>query len=568
MKKYLKNVWPLLCGVGLLATNGCSDGYDDSTLIIDPVIWDYSPVILSLKVLSPEGYSILPYANLTKISATYRGQTYFCGVNPTPTRYYMPEFYGLKVQNDYLLFGELDGTDEYKDEQLIIHWGADSIKSDTITFSRWIIGDGRVHSTFCLNGLPVEGQMEVQKALPRANNEKEVKPIELTEQQKACINPINHFGLNLLHTMVTDDRKSTIASPLGVAYVLAMIAGGTPAGSPTSVEIQQALSGILQDANSSDNSAMYYLMQREEIDDLFRTIIEQSPTTDPAVDLTVADAFFVRKEFPIYSGYVNFLANTYHADYGQLDFSSPEAIETINRWCNQKTNGLIPKIIEKIESDNIAFLMNAIYFRAPWKRPFYQESTRDEPFTKADGTNVILPMMHQENYFGYAETDDFQAIEMPFANGAYAMTFMLPKEGASLCQLIAQTNAYSLTELHKSLELLTTNVTLPRFDVDVTHDELIEQLKALGAKRIFTESAELSEISPTDLFVSMMLQKARIKINEEGCEAAAVTVAGVDGNGIDEPSTPKTFRADRPFAYFITERSTGLIFFAGTYCGD
>ena len=320
MKQIIKKMWPLLCGCTLLTTSSCSNSTEEQEPTVDPVIWDYSPVVLSLKVLTPEGYSTLPYANLTKVSATYRGQTYFCGVEPQDSRALAPVFYGLRAQNDYLLFGELEGVAKYEDEQVIINWGSDSIKSDTITFSHWIISEGKVHNSFKLNGTPVEGQMEVRKKLPDARSGKNVKPIALTDHQKECINPVNQFGLNLLQKMNFNDTESSIASPLGVAYVLAMIAGGAPEGSLSAEEIRYALSGLDIDQANPANQAV---LRRADFDDLFRTIIEQSPTTDPAVDLTVADAFFVRKDFPIYSGYVNYLADSYHADYGQLTKSTP-----------------------------------------------------------------------------------------------------------------------------------------------------------------------------------------------------------------------------------------------------
>lgn len=573
MKQIVKKMWTLLCGVGLLAFASCSNSNDEPDP--DDWIWDYSPLVLKLKVLSPEGYSILPYTTLTKISATYRGQQYYLGVDFQETRTYLPHFYGLLLENnDYLIFGELDGAGKYEDEQVVINWGDDSIKPDTITFSHWIISEGKVHNSFSLNGKTMEQELTVRKDLPTGMSRREVKPIALTDHQKACINPVNQFGLNLLKKMDFNDTESSIASPLGVAYVLAMIAGGAPEGSRTAEEIQQALSGILQDGNTSDNSAMYYLMKREEIDDLFRTIIEQSPTTDPGVDLTVADAFFVRNGFPIYPDYVDYLASYYQADYDQLDFNSPKAVDIINGWCNQKTHGLIPSIIKEIKPEQMAFLINAIYFRAPWTQEFSKEATKGEAFTKADGTQTTLPMMHLVEHFPYAETADYQAVRMPFANGAYAMTFVLPKAGVSVSQLLVQQNIYEFHCLQDSLAkpkdyVYSVDVALPRFEASSDHNDLIKQLAALGVERVFTDQAELTKISSQPLFVSAMKQKARIKVNEEGCEAAAVTVATFETTCAGgDPEVIKTFRADHPFLYFITEQSTGLIFFAGTYCGD
>ena len=132
-----------LLGAALLAVS-CSKEVPDTdtntaTLSgISGIEWDYSPVVISIQVLSPHSYSTLPYTDLSTVRAEFRGESYYCGVAPEPSRTILPNFYGLKAQNDYLLFGELNGAETYDHEQLIINWGNDAIKNDTIVFSRTI----------------------------------------------------------------------------------------------------------------------------------------------------------------------------------------------------------------------------------------------------------------------------------------------------------------------------------------------------------------------------------------------------------------------------------------------
>ena len=604
MKQFSKTFWPLLCGVALLTATSCSIEKEDPEPTICPVVTpdpsEFPPLVLSVQVLSPQGHSILPYTNLINTYAEFRGQRYYCNVPPESSRSYLPDFYGLKKQNDYLLFGELDGNTEFKNEQVVIHWGNDAIKNDTIIFSHSFSSEGPVND-FWINGIQVSysnqgnpicgierstewhasrGQMVLFKDLASLNNAnlKYTNPISLTDEFKQCSFLNNYFQINLLHAMLSSETKSIATSPLSVAYLLAMIASGCETDRQSQVQPAKEIFLALESSHplNAPYSSLGGLQFRETpMNNLLKTVIEQANKCDPKVDFSIANAFFAQKGFDLYSGYVNYIAEAYHADYGMLDFTSPSALETINAWSNQKTRGLVPQILDKIAPEAVVYLLNSIYFRAPWALPFNKDNTKPGNFTCADGTQTQVQMMHQENALLYLSDNRKELVQLPLANGAFNMTIVLPKEEWSVEQLIKDGIGTDLVHrLHNfdtNQQRVPVDLYLPRFSIETTNDLLIEQLQSLGIKSIFDPNkAHLTEISPKELYVSNMIQKARIKVDEEGCEAAATTIAEMVSweSGPDDEPSPIVFRADHPFLYFITERSSGLIFFAGAYCGD
>ena len=585
-----------LLGAALLAVS-CSKEVPD-TDTNTATLSGISGIDISIQVLSPHSYSTLPYTDLSTVRAEFRGESYYCGVAPEPSRTILPNFYGLKAQNDYLLFGELNGAETYDHEQLIINWGNDAIKNDTIVFSRTISSDGKVEMDYWVNGVHVKkygqgeettmelghstewaarkGRLTLYKDLAALNNPnlKTTTPISLTDLQEGAILQLNHFQFNLLHKMLESGEKSVVSSPLSVAYLLAMLASGAAASEatvPTAAEILLALEGYDEHSAVASIICDGPTFRNAPINTLLQTFIEQAPKCDPQVELTIANALFARKDFPLYNGYVNYIADSYHADYAQLDFTAPTALQAINNWCYQKTRGMIPKILNEIAPDDVAYALNAIYFKAPWALPFVKLYTQPAPFFKADGSTTQVPMMHNICSLTYRKTGNMEAVLLPFANGAYNMIIALPPEGQNLSQMTdfgyGLTVAVDLKSMEQAPEPSTVNLALPRFSTETTNTQLKSQLQQLGIRSIFApEQARLTEVSSKPLFVSDILQKARIKVEEAGCEAAAVTVAQMKNTMA--PDNIVEFRADRPFLYFITERSTGLILFAGAYCGD
>ena len=610
--KHIKFKWalPLLCSASLIATSGCSvsdpleqfewnttniGGISLDTVIIDSL--GIPPLVISVSVLSPQGYSILPYTNLSTVYAEFRGKKYYCGVKPDTqeNRLIIPNFYGLKAQQDFLLFGELDGTELFYNEKLIIQWGNEAIKPDTIVFSNFFTDDGTIDSDFWINGFHISkyvyanahsefdaiyrtteeaagrGILALRKDLTVLNhpNLKETNPIPL-EEGYALNNDVFQFAL-LHQALKSNPDKSLITSPLGVAYLLAMIGSGTGEASSTALELLLALKGAGYCGIPIPSYCIDSLNFRETPENrLLETVIQYAQKCDPDVEIDIASALFARKDFTLYSGYVNYIAEAYHADYALLDFSTPLALQAINNWSNQKTRGTIPQILNEIDPLAAAYALNAIHFQAPWMQPFNKERTRTETFTRADGTTVQVPMMQLVDSFKYFEDDNQQIVCLPFANGAFNMIVVLPKMGKTFDQLLNSSTLPTLIyTMRQTNQLTTVALSLPRFAIETTNKNLKEQLQQLGVRRLFSsELANLTEISPEQLYISNILQKASIKVDENGCEAAAASIVDPAVPSVELLDNISIFRANRPFLYFITERSSGLIFFAGAYCGD
>ncbi len=262
----------------------------------------------------------------------------------------------------------------------------------------------------------------------------------------------------------------------------------------------------------------------------------------------------------------------YDAKAENLDFKSSSALKTINGWVNNHTNGMIPKILDRIDENVLTYLLNAIYFKADWSNKFDPKNTKNESFTTSMDA-IQLPLMHQEVLIQYNRNDIYSAIEMPYGNGYWTMTVMLPEEGKSTDDIINSLSADGLRGGgYRPHEV---DLKLPRFETSSDTDELegglISLLKGMGIHLAF--DSDFSQIpnmcEEGNVYISMMRQKAKIKVNEEGSEAAAVTVAATyEATSVGPVEYPKaTFHANRPFVYAISEASSGVILFVGKFTG-
>ena len=547
MKKLLQSFLLAALSVGL--TCSCSSNDPD-------VIWDISPLVISVKVVSPDGYSVLNAANTSQITATYNGNTYACRRR---TRYYMPTFYGLVYSNDYLLFGELDGAVDYTNAQITINWG-DGSPEDVITFNHkveWKNGEPRFKQSFFLNGKQVEGQITIQKDLKTTGSDTPRVTIPLTDAQLANISAVNHMGFNLFQKMLnepTADGHSIVVSPLNVAFALGMLADGAPTASETCQQLLRVLNGL----HGTDKINI----ERTDHDQLFKQLIDFAPIVDGRVNVTFANAFIARKGMPLYAGYPRLLADYYHADYLLLDFASTSALDDINGWCRQKTQGVIPGIMNDIDPSSAAFWLSAFCFKGGWTRPFDKTRSTVSPFTRPDGSQADLKMMHSTFKSPFVKMNVADVVALPFNNGAYEMDIVLPHEGCTFADVI---NVISTDQpTYWTWQIADVDLSMPAFQVESFHDNLRQLLQQMGITRLFNSDAQLTEVSPDDeLFISMMKQATRVTIDEDGCEGG--TTKGDEGESAIDPDSAVTFNANR---YIIRETSSGAILLIGTYCGE
>ena len=414
--------------------------------------------------------------------------------------------------------------------------------------------------------------------------------IELSTEHRQFVADNNRFAMNFLK-MVNEEYpyrtgKSFVYSPLSITYVLGMV--NDAATGLTEKELEETLG--------------FHEGGIQAVNDYCKKLIDGLPKVDDKVTLNIANAIFLNKSFTLKPQFTQDMQTYYDAKAEALDFKAPETLDHINGWCNEKTNGIIPTILDEIDPAIMSYLLNAIYFKADWASKFDPKNTTKETFTSEAGNwdlihephmfTYELPMMHQKVLINYCRNTTFSAVRIPYDNGMWTITIILPEGDNTTYDIINFIHNFGLSEI-ESYPFSTmgeqylegdfspheVDLKLPRFETTSDTDDLainmedglIGLMKKMGINRAFDEGmAEIPNMCEQPVYIEIMRQKAKIKVNEEGSEAAVVTVAGDTNESMGSGSVeyPKaTFHANRPFVYVIRENSSGVILFVGKYTG-
>ncbi len=282
--------------------------------------------------------------------------------------------------------------------------------------------------------------------------------------------------------------------------------------------------------------------------------------------LNVANALWGQKGYGFIEEYLELIENNYGGKLNEVDFvrATEAARKTINRWVEQKTNNKIQNLIQKgvLDSMTRMVLTNAIYFKGNWASQFKKDKTKDAPFTLIDGKKVDAAMMNQTAEFGYLETENFQGIELPYVDDELSMIIMLPKEIDGLDEFEKTLTVENLSKWQSKLRKREVNVSVPKFKM-TSQFGLASVLKSMGMTDAFSSNANFSGINgKRDLFISAVIHKAYVDVNEEGTEAAAATAVTIKLTSV-MPSRIPVFRADHPFLFLIRDNHSGSILFIG-----
>ena len=379
----------------------------------------------------------------------------------------------------------------------------------------------------------------------------EFTQVNLTEKQKKLINTSNTFGFEFFKKVneISGSDANMMVSPLSVSMALGMTRNGAAGGT------LEAMTNTLGFAGMSDT----------EINESYKYIIETFAGLDPKVKLQIANSIWCRNTFSVEQPFVNTNQQYFAASVTPLDFSSPTAVQTINNWVNEKTNKLIPEIIDQIPAEAVMYLVNAVYFKGQWRYQFEKAKTTQKPFYLTDGTEIQAPAMSQHETLSYFSGSDFEAIELPYNQGNFTMTVILPEAGKTVNDIIPQLsqenwNSWSALFVNRDIQLQ-----LPKFKYEYEEKQMKPILSNMGMGVAFDpDNADFTRINSNGgLYISRVLHKTYISTDEEGTEAAAVTAVEVGTTSIG-PDQPYYFTIDRPFIYFIREKSTGTILFIGT----
>jgi len=280
--------------------------------------------------------------------------------------------------------------------------------------------------------------------------------------------------------------------------------------------------------------------------------------------LHIVNAIWGQKDFKFLPEFLDLLAENYGAGLRILDFMT--ALEqsriTINNWVSDQTESRIKDLIPKGAIDELTRLVltNAIYFNAAWQYPFEENITNNGPFYLLDGNNITVPMMRQTEGFGYAEDDDYQAVELPYDGRELSMLVLLPQTGQF--ELFEESlNAQRVDDIVKNLNTREVVLTMPKFEFESSFG-LKKTLTAMGMPVAFSASADFSGMAGNpDLFIGEVLHKAFVSVDEAGTEAAAATAVIMELTAM--PGEPVEVTIDRPFIFLIRDIETGVILFVG-----
>ncbi len=370
----------------------------------------------------------------------------------------------------------------------------------------------------------------------------------LSTMEKSVVTAGNQFGFQLFQEVMKNETETNVfISPLSVSMALGMTLNG---------------------ANGNTYNAMQKTLQftgltSTEINESYQSLIELLTGLDYGVQFDIANSIWYRQDYTIETDFINLNKTYFGAQVQGLDFNSPGAPQTINKWVNDNTKGKIPQIIDgQIDPMTLMFLINAIYFKGVWTYQFDKNATTDEPFYLADGSSVTCKMMKQSADFMYLDNELFQAVDLPYHNQKFRMLILLPKPGKSTGQVIEQLNYANWNQWVKSLAKLKGDVQLPRFKMEYKIT-LNEALESLGLGIAFSDGADFTKMyKPGNLFISEVKHKTFVEVNEEGTEAAAVTSVEMRFTSVG-PSDSFFMRIDRPFIFAIHENHSETILFIG-----
>ncbi len=368
----------------------------------------------------------------------------------------------------------------------------------------------------------------------------------LTAAERHLIQSDNKFGLKLFREIVEEEKDSNVfISPLSVSMALGMTYNGANG------ETQEAMQEVLELSG----------LTLQEVNESYRSLIQLLRGLDPKVQFQIANSIWYRLGLTPEEEFVNLCQEYFDALVVGLDFADPNAAKTINAWVEENTNGKIEEIVDDpISPAIVMFLIDAIYFKGTWTYQFDEDSTKDAVFSLPDGTKTPCRMMEQRGYYKYLCTDDFQAVDLPYGDGDFSMTIFFPHWNINIDSLIAKFDEENLNWWLSGFSSDSGDIYIPKFKLECELG-LNQALKTMGMEIAFRGAADFSKMyKDVGVWIDTVKHKTFVEVNEEGTEAAAVTVVQMEYG----PGPPGFYmRVDRPFIFLIRENKSQTILFIG-----
>lgn len=374
--------------------------------------------------------------------------------------------------------------------------------------------------------------------------------VKLSEEDKEMVKAINTFTFDLFKEIVAKEGfENVFISPFSVSYALGMTYNGARGSTA------EAMADVLG----------YDDLDNQTINETYKNIMTRMLSLDPEVILEIANSIWYRNSFNVNQMFLDINSEYFDSRIEGMNFNDRGAADIINKWVSKATHGKIKGIISPpIDPLMMMYLVNAIYFKGTWDSEFEKSRTQYEPFYLSDGSEIKCDLMHQKSDYSYYASPDYTVIDMPYGNRSFSMAAFLPAEGMGVDELIRKLNEDSWSKLGTFMSEGEVRLYLPKFKLEYKL-KMNEVLQALGMDIAFIpRKADFSGISAMEdtLYISEVLHKTFVQVDEKGTEAAAATSVGVMALSA-MPMEPIVIRFDRPFVYAIYDKTSGTILFIG-----
>lgn len=357
------------------------------------------------------------------------------------------------------------------------------------------------------------------------------------------VSGLDNFGVELLKNAVKEkSNPNVLVSPLSAFMCLGMIANG--AENETLAQFETALGGNISDINVFGNKLLN--------------------KADETVKL--ADSVWIKNgAVNVEEDYLKTVKEIYNAEVFRSDFDAL-TVKDVNNWCSNKTEGMIPEIIDEIEKDDVIYVINALFFEAKWQSEYEKKDISKYGFACLDGDVTTVEMLRSVES-AYLDFGNAQGFLKSYKGSKYSFLGILPDESVNIYDFVNGMTGDKYYEAMSAKQYATVDAGIPEFTFDYEID-LSDSLARMGIEKAFGSDAEFGKMGRTtsgdELYLGYVLQKTRIELDRNGTKAAAITFGNMKGCSAPATEYEHVIILDRPFMFGIVDNATGFPLFLGT----
>lgn len=346
------------------------------------------------------------------------------------------------------------------------------------------------------------------------------------------------------------EKKNPVISPVSAYFALSMAAAGS--GGETQTQFAKVLGAApkLLEKNVLCGQLKKHLL-----------------STKGSTTLTVANSIWLNEKFPVSNDYVQGIVDYFDSEVYSGKIDTDEMKNAVNQWGSEKTHGLIPNLLEKnFDADVVMDLMNAVYLNAAWKQPFEASATREMAFRKQDGSEVRTKYLCGERNLDYVETENAEGAVLPYDDGKTVFLVLRPTDGTGIRRFAENLSEEKVKDYISNARNARFRFYMPKAEnsYDINMNQMLINMgltNAFDAKADFYKMADEGNRNP--IYIDRVFQKVKIKIDEKGTEAAAITDIAMQEKGAGTVNVTRTLKLDSPYVYLVVDLPSQTPLFMG-----